>query len=76
MNTQTLAFPSVAVIGAGLMGHGIAQIFALSGRQVWLNDLDEQMLEQALVNVRNNLAISVENELVSPEVVVLIIARA
>jgi 3-hydroxybutyryl-CoA dehydrogenase len=69
MNAQTLNFPSVAVIGAGLMGHGIAQIFALSGRKVWLNDLDEQMLEQALVNVRSNLAIFVENELISPEAV-------
>lgn len=49
------------------MGHGIAQIFALSGRQVWLNDLDEQMLEQALDNIRANLSLLVENELISPE---------
>jgi 3-hydroxybutyryl-CoA dehydrogenase len=74
MNAKKLTYPSVAVIGAGLMGHGIAQIFALSGRQVWLNDLDEQMLAQALVNVRNNLAIFVENELVSPEEVDLALA--
>lgn len=67
MNVQTLAFPSVAVIGAGLMGHGIAQIFALSGREVWLSDLNEQMLEKALINIRSNLAIFVKNELVSPE---------
>ncbi|MEN8244931.1 MAG: 3-hydroxyacyl-CoA dehydrogenase family protein [Thermodesulfobacteriota bacterium] len=69
MNFKALTFPSVAVIGAGLMGHGIAQIFALSGRQVWLNDLDEQMLEQAVENVRSNLALFVENELISPEAV-------
>jgi 3-hydroxybutyryl-CoA dehydrogenase len=67
MNVQTLAFPSVAVIGAGLMGHGIAQIFALSGREVWLSDLNEQMLEKALINIRSNLAVFVKNELVSPE---------
>jgi 3-hydroxybutyryl-CoA dehydrogenase len=75
MNSQTLVFPSVAVIGAGLMGHGIAQIFALSGRQVWLNDLDEQMLEQAVKNVQTNLAVLIENELVSSEQVDPAISR-
>lgn len=75
MNTKALTFPTVAVIGAGLMGHGIAQIFALSGRQVWLNDLDEQLLEQALENVRANLTVFVENELVSPEAVDPALAR-
>ena len=65
MNAQTRMFPSVAIIGAGLMGHGIAQIFALSGRQVWLNDLEEQMLEQAVENVRANLTLFVQNGLVS-----------
>ena len=75
MNTQALTFPSVAVIGAGLMGHGIAQIFALSGRQVWLIDLDDQMLEQALINIRANLSILVENQLVSAQEVDPALAR-
>jgi len=67
MQPQAITYPTVAVIGAGLMGHGIAQIFALSGRRVWLNDIDEQMLAQALINVRSNLAVLVENGLVLPE---------
>jgi 3-hydroxybutyryl-CoA dehydrogenase len=75
MNSQSLMFPSVAVIGAGLMGHGITQIFALSGRQVWLNDLDNQMLAQAVINIQNNLTIFVENGLVSPEEVDPALAR-
>ena len=75
MNAQALNFPTVAVIGAGLMGHGIAQIFALSGRQVWLNDLDEQMLAQAVENIRTNLAVFVENGLVPPEQVEPALAR-
>ncbi len=75
MNAQALTFPSIAVIGAGLMGHGIAQIFALSGRHVWLNDLDGQMLEQAVENIRTNLTLFVENELVSPEEVEPALAR-
>ncbi len=67
MNAQALGFPSVAVIGAGLMGHGIAQIFALSGRRVCLNDLDEQMLVQAVENIRASLAVFVENGLILSE---------
>lgn len=67
MNDPTLKFKSVAVIGAGLMGHGIAQIFALSGRQVWISDIDEKMLEPALENIRKNLDLFVKNKLISPE---------
>ena len=67
MNARKLKFPSVAIIGAGLMGHGIAQIFALSGRQVWINDLDARLLEQAVKNIQANLTIFVENEMISAE---------
>ena len=42
----------VAVIGAGLMGHGIALEFAVAGRQVALTDASATALEQALVNMR------------------------
>ncbi len=35
---MTLAFNHVAVIGAGAMGRGIAQIAAQAGSQVWLYD--------------------------------------
>ena len=42
----------VAVIGAGLMGHGIALEFAVSGRQVALSDASGSALEQALGNMR------------------------
>jgi len=45
----------VAVIGAGLMGHGIAQVFARSGCPVALYDVGEDLLEQALRSIRGNL---------------------
>ena len=35
---MTLAFSKVAIIGAGAMGRGIAQIAAQAGSQVWLFD--------------------------------------
>ena len=42
----------IAVIGAGLMGHGIAQIFAVHGHDVTLVDLDEKILGSATVGIR------------------------
>lgn len=37
----------IAVIGAGLMGHGIAQIFAAAGHEVALHDPDARILGSA-----------------------------
>lgn len=45
----------IAVIGAGLMGHGIAQIFAIKGHPVSLMDIDEKALTFALENIRANM---------------------
>jgi 3-hydroxybutyryl-CoA dehydrogenase len=47
----------IAVIGAGLMGHGIAQIFAANGYQVSLFDLEEPILSKALEGIRSNLTL-------------------
>ena len=38
----------IAVIGAGAMGRGIAQIFAQSGHQVLLHDARGEAIEAAL----------------------------
>jgi 3-hydroxybutyryl-CoA dehydrogenase len=42
---------NIAVIGAGLMGHGIAQIFAAAGYPVALHDPDAAILDSALARV-------------------------
>ncbi|MDQ6830727.1 MAG: 3-hydroxyacyl-CoA dehydrogenase family protein [Gemmatimonadota bacterium] len=42
----------VAVIGAGTMGHGIAYVAALSGRDVMLVDADAPALERGLGRIR------------------------
>lgn len=46
----------VAVIGAGLMGHGIAQEFARAGYEVGLNDVSEDALENAIAGMKTNFA--------------------
>ncbi|MFT5052222.1 MAG: 3-hydroxybutyryl-CoA dehydrogenase [Chlamydiales bacterium] len=45
-----------AVIGAGTMGHGIAQILAMTGIETRLFDVDAGAVERGLGNVRANLA--------------------
>lgn len=45
----------ITVIGAGLMGHGIAQIFAAHGYPVWLYDTDKGALDTAKQRIRTNL---------------------
>jgi 3-hydroxybutyryl-CoA dehydrogenase len=46
---------TVSVIGAGLMGHGIAQVFALAGYNVMLRDISQEFLANALDTVKDNL---------------------
>ena len=38
---------TIAVIGAGTMGHGIAQVAAAAGFRVLLNDVDREALARA-----------------------------
>ena len=57
----------IAVIGAGLMGHGIGQIFAVNGHEVTLVDLDQEILESATVGIRNNLELMATHDFITPE---------
>ncbi|HTC72503.1 MAG TPA: 3-hydroxyacyl-CoA dehydrogenase NAD-binding domain-containing protein, partial [Solirubrobacteraceae bacterium] len=50
----------VGVLGAGLMGHGIAQVAAESGYQVVLRELDETTLNKGLAKIEKQLARAVE----------------
>jgi 3-hydroxybutyryl-CoA dehydrogenase len=46
---------TVAVIGAGTMGSGIAHVFARSGFQVLLYDVEQRFLDRAVGQIRTNL---------------------
>jgi len=46
----------IAVIGAGLMGHGIAQVFALAGHDVTITDQHKPTLDSALSRISANLS--------------------
>ena len=55
---------NVGVIGAGLMGHGIAQVFAIKGYKVKLFDNDSGVLKNAPERIGNNLQTLLEMGLV------------
>lgn len=46
---------TVGVVGSGLMGRGIAHVAALSGYNVILQDVSEDALKNALVNIEKEL---------------------
>ncbi len=58
---------NIGVVGAGIMGHGIAQTFALAGYAVRLNDVSKDVLSRAAGQIRANLDLFVETGLISPE---------
>ena len=48
------------VVGAGQMGNGIAQVAAMSGLQVIMNDIKDEFVERGLKNITNILTKNVE----------------
>jgi 3-hydroxybutyryl-CoA dehydrogenase len=65
----------VAVIGSGLMGHGIAQVFAKAGCQVKLHDVSADLLAQAMMRIRFNLTTMANNGLQEPSEIDAIMSR-
>ena len=57
-----MSIDRVFVIGAGLMGHGIAQVSAAAGKQVTLSDRTQALAEKGLARIGSNLARQVEKE--------------
>jgi 3-hydroxybutyryl-CoA dehydrogenase len=65
----------VAVIGAGTMGNGIAQVFATAGHQVTMVDVSAEALSRGLETIRTSLARMVKKGTLGPEVVEATVAR-
>ena len=59
------AIGSVAIIGNGLMGQGIAQVFARAGKQVRLIGRNPESLDKALAAIRCNFQAFAERGLTS-----------
>ncbi len=57
----------VGVLGAGLMGHGIAQVAATAGHPVVLRDIDEGTVGRGVGQIEKQLARAVEKGRSSPQ---------
>ena len=57
----------IAVIGAGLMGHGIAQEFANAGYNVRMHDVTDERLKTARTQIESNLSLLAENAIIQKE---------
>jgi 3-hydroxybutyryl-CoA dehydrogenase len=62
-----MSIQHIAVIGAGTMGNGIAQICAVAGINVTLVDITEQALEKGLSTLSGNLERQVRKEKLSAD---------
>jgi 3-hydroxybutyryl-CoA dehydrogenase len=68
-------YRSVAVIGAGLMGHAIAAVHLLGGCRVTVHDASKTTLEMAGPRIRGALDTMVRLELVAPEMAAAALQR-
>jgi 3-hydroxybutyryl-CoA dehydrogenase len=50
----------ICVLGAGLMGNGIAQVCAQAGYQVAMRDIEQRFIDGGFNNIKKNLAREVE----------------
>ena len=58
---------AVGVIGAGTMGNGIAQVFAVSGFNVMLVDVDHESLERGARSIESSLERLLKKEKISAD---------
>ena len=67
------AIKTVAVLGAGTMGNGIAHVFARAGYNVILSDVEQRFLDRGMETIAKNLAREVKKgkltEAEKPEVI-------
>lgn len=57
----------ISVLGAGTMGHGIAQVAAMAGYQVFLYDIKDEFVTRGFNSIKNNLDKGVEKGKVTAE---------
>ena len=57
----------ISVLGAGTMGHGIAQVAAMAGYQVFLYDIKDEFVTRGFASIKNNLDKGVEKGKVTAE---------
>jgi len=65
----------ITILGAGAMGHGIAQVSAMAGYNVTIRDIDQSFLDKAMEKIRWSLNKLVEKGKLSSKDAEIIFAR-
>lgn len=62
-----MEFKKIAVVGSGTMGNGIAHVFAMNNFEVFLVDVNQNLLDRAISVISNNLDRMLKKELISED---------
>lgn len=73
--TEPDQIAAALVVGAGDMGHGIAEVLAIHGIDVHLRDVKQAALDQALARIETSLRILARKRKVKKDEVAAILAR-
>ncbi|KPL19044.1 MAG: 3-hydroxybutyryl-CoA dehydrogenase [candidate division Zixibacteria bacterium SM23_81] len=57
----------IGIVGAGTMGNGIAHVCALSGHDVILTDVTQEVLDRAMTVVKKNMERQVKKEIIGAD---------
>lgn len=72
---KDLNIKNISIIGAGMMGHGIAQHFATKDYNIILLDVNAEALKNALNNIQSNLEIMAKNNIIDSKQISEILSK-
>ena len=70
-----MTIKKVLIVGAGTMGHSIAQVYAQSDYEVVLGDVNQDILNQAKIKIKLNLETLVEYGIINEKDITSVIER-
>ncbi len=62
-----MTIQNISIIGAGTMGHGIAQVTAQAGYEVYLYDIEQRFVDRGLAAITTNLDKGIERGKSTPQ---------
>lgn len=68
-NSKSMTLKNITILGSGVMGHGIAQVSAMSGYKVILRDIEKRFLDNAMEKIKWSLnKLSEKNKITKDQV--------
>jgi 3-hydroxybutyryl-CoA dehydrogenase len=64
---QIMEIKTIAVLGAGIMGNGIAHVCAQAGYKVKMRDIDQKFIDKGMATIKKNLERGLKKERITQE---------